>query len=586
MFALAALAATPASAQRWTAWATGLRPGVYPVLAVAPSPRRDVYYSFLMSTPDGAGAVWRGRVDDPSRAFVRMPTFPLPTPAAGMAPANVMSMTTNRLGEPVVGLSAAGRSDNTDPMLMTWSESMGRWFAPPVTPAGNHCAHNLYGVERAPNGDIWAICQWHGAYVSTDDGRTFQYVDASARLRSSHPGYFPTRAAGTDDLGALYSLGFTADGTVVIGTETGGVVQSSDRGATWHPFDSDWANPRSALAGVTNLGNVYGLGVMPDGRFVMHGFRAADATPPPDATRLYAVDRAAGTVTRARGLPDYFLGGRTRFVALPSGEVFFHTNHDTVDAMGAPAFGGVLMTRNGVDWAPMNAGIDEAVHAVTGAWIDGNGRGAAGSLAVDGRDVYTATTTGRIYRLTLDAVTPTDAALADVSTDASDVVSVRDVAASTDVATPPDVAADIAPAPDVPAVTDVATATDAAPTTDAATATDSAPSRDTQPVTDAGAPADLPSPDAPVDALGDTAVDAPARAAAPSGCGCRAAPVPTHAPSVCALGVALLAIVRRRRGVAPCRSRRGTVPTGRPMVRATNHLVRDTNHLPTARGCP
>lgn len=96
--------------------------------------------------------VLRADLDDPAPQFVQMPGFPLPTPAPGKGYANVFCITANAQGEPIVGLSANGSSTNTEPMLMTRDEV---------------CAHNLYILDRAPNGDIWAGCQWHGAYRST-----------------------------------------------------------------------------------------------------------------------------------------------------------------------------------------------------------------------------------------------------------------------------------------------------------------------------------------------------------------------------------------------------------------------------------
>lgn len=510
------LTPTAARAQRWVRHAGGLRAGTYPVLAVAQPPRRDVYYSVQFPAPGGAGAVWRGRIDDPSAPFVQMPPFPLPAPAPGNSQANVLTLTTNRLGEPVVGLSANGRSDNTAPMLMTWSEADGRWLAPPVTPAGHTCTHNLYRVDRAPNGDLWGVCQWEGAYVSTDDGRSFRYLDLSALVRASHPSYFPTRAAATEFLGALYSVTFAADGAVIIGSETGGVVTSSDRGATWHPLDPDAANPRSPLAGVTAVGNVYGLSARPDGRLIVHGFQATTSPLASDPTRLYLVDRAARTVAPARGVPDYTLGGRLQVVSLPSGESFFHTNRNTVDDAGAPTYGGILRSTDGLTWAAANDGIREAV-MVSGMslWVDGNGRGAGGGFAVDGSDLYTVTAMGNVYRYMRDgAPTPDASAPPDAAADAAVP---RDVAV--DVSAPRDIAAD-----------DVL---DAAPVADASG--------------DEVAPVDAPPADVAAD-VEDAAVDVPGvpSATPAEGCVC-AAGTPARAPTAAWLAWAALLARRRRR---------------------------------------
>lgn len=431
-----------AAAQHWALWAdtsNGLRSATYPVLAIAPTPRRDIYFSFMVPIAGSTGLVYRARMDDPARRFTAMPGFALPTPAAGMGYYNVYAMVTTRGGDPVVGLNANGRSDNADPLLMTWDERAGQWFRPTVTPANASCTHAIYRLDRAPNGDIWAVCQWRGAFVSTDDGRSFAYLDVNALLHTRHPRYFPTRAGGVDYLGALFGLAVAPDGTVYVGSETGGLVQTSDRGATWSPVDDDYTNPMSGLARATNSGDDYGVGVMRDGRVVFQGYPGDGPYPPEDAKRLYLVDRAARTVTVARGIPDYFLGGRLQFASVPGG-IFFHSNHDTVNPMtGAPQPGGIFRSTHGVDWEPANEGIDESLRVPgMNVWVDGNGRGASGGFALDGDDLYTVSASGKIFRWVAPGAAPADAGVdvtvaVDVPSDVVDATStVEDASRMTD----------------------------------------------------------------------------------------------------------------------------------------------------------
>lgn len=396
--------AREALAESWSVWAgpsQGVLSRTFPSLAI--SPQRDIYFTFLAHQSDHNGVVLHAHLDDPARTFSPMPPFPLPTPAAGQPYNNVFSITTTTKGEPVVALSANGRSDNTEPMLMTWDGAAQHWLAPPITPPGAVCGHNMYVIDRAPNGDLWAGCQWHGAYRSTDDGRTFQYVDVTALVAASSPGYFPTRAAGLGTLGALYGLTFGPDGSIYIGTEGGGVVYSSDRGASFHPLDRAPQNPMSTMARATNVANVAGVGLTPDGRILVQGVDGLAPYPPSDTTRLYAFDPVARTTTVAVGFPAYFLGGQTvsQMVTLPSGRMFFHSSHDTVDATtGTPTLGGIMSSTDGVHWAPDNAGIHETFK-VSGSngWIDGNGLSTHRPFAVDGDTLYSVTKTGQIYVL-------------------------------------------------------------------------------------------------------------------------------------------------------------------------------------------
>ena len=401
---LTTLVAREALAESWAVWAdssNGVLPRTFPALAI--SPQRDIFFTYLAPQPDHNGVVYRAHLDDPGRTFTAMPSFPLPTPAPGKPYDNVFTMTTTAQGEPVVGLSANGLSNNTEPMLMTWDKTAGHWLAPTITPASAVCAHNLFTLDRAPNGDLWAGCQWHGAYHSTDDGRTFQYVDVSALVAVSTPGYFPTRSNGASSLGALYGLTLGPDGSIYVGTESGGVVYSSDRGASFHPLDRNANDPMSPMARATNMGNVAGLGVTPDGRVLAQGVPGLAPYPQGDTSRLYVFDTVARTTTVGVGFPAYFLGGQTvaQIVTLPSGRMFLHTGHDTVDpTTGTPTLGGIMASTDGVSWAPENTGIDE-VFKISGnnGWVDGNGKGTRRPFAIADNTLYTVTKTGKIYAL-------------------------------------------------------------------------------------------------------------------------------------------------------------------------------------------
>lgn len=398
----ALLGAGEARAADWVLWAdgtNGVPPRTYPRLAF--SDDGDVYFTYLSPQPDGNGVVLRAHVDDPARKFTPMPPVPLAKPMPNMPYANVFTMTTTALGEPVLGLSA--NTGNTSPLLVTWDEGAGKWLVPPIDPPERICNHNLYAIARAPNGDIWAGCQWSGVYRSTDDGRSFEFVDVSALVKASTPSYFPTRAAGTDNLGAMYGLKIGPDGAIYFGTETGGVVYSTDDGASFRPLDQQPDDLMSPMARATNSGNIAGIGVTPDGRVMVQGVPGGGAYPPADGTDFYVFDLVARTTTPAVGLPDYFVGGQTvsQILTLPGGEMFFHSNHDRVDPMtGTPQLGGVLSSTDGVTWGPRNDGIDEIFKVPNmNFWVDGLGHGDGDGLAAYGDDLYVVTATGKIFVL-------------------------------------------------------------------------------------------------------------------------------------------------------------------------------------------
>ncbi len=393
------LAASEARAEGWTLWAEGLAPGVGPSIAI--SDQREIFYTLLAPQMDGSGTVYRASLDDPQRVFTKMPSFPLPAPQGGASYNNVMALTTNARGEPVVGISINGNWTNTEPLLMTWDKDADKWIAAAIVPADAICSRNIVKVARAPNGDLWATCQWHGAYHSTDDGRTFEYVDVSKAVEAAVPSYFPTQANGAGDLGALFALAIGPDGAVFIGSESGGTVYSTDDGATWRPLDWDPTDPMSTMARATNMGNVAGVGVLTDGRVIVQGGDGNGPYPPPGTVGLYVFDLVAHTTTTATGFPDYILAGLTtgQIVTTPPGVMFFNTAHDRVDEMtGEPAFGGIARSSDGLAWTLDNGGIDEIFKVPNmNLWIDGIGKADTHPFAVHGGDVYVVTKTGKIF---------------------------------------------------------------------------------------------------------------------------------------------------------------------------------------------
>lgn len=303
LIALITLAAPSARAD-WTLWAdgsNGVVAGTSPLLAI--SNQREIFYTYLAPQIGGDGVLYRASLDDPAPKFTQFPAFPLPTPPQNVNYNNVGALTSNARGEPIVGISTSGAWNNTSPMLMTWDQDTSTWIAAAITPKGESCAHNMYKLALAPNGDVWATCQWHGAYHSTDDGRSFEYIDVSARVAAAVPSYIPTRANGAPDLGALYGLAIGADGSIYIGSESGGMVYSSDGGETFRPLDADPTNLMSTMARATNMGNIGGVGVTPDGRVIAQGGDGNAAYPPPGAVGLYIFDLAAQTTTVGRASP-------------------------------------------------------------------------------------------------------------------------------------------------------------------------------------------------------------------------------------------------------------------------------------------
>lgn len=423
--ALTLLLAPTAAHAEWTLWVEGLAPGVGPSLTI--SDQRDIFYVLLAPQPDGNGTVYRASLDDPQRVFTAMPTYPLPVPQEATSYNNALAITTTARGEPVVGLSINGNWINTDPLIMTWDEDAATWLASEIVPANALCNKNIFKMARAPNGDVWATCQWHGAYRSSDDARSFEYIDVSKQVEAAVPSYFPTLANGSDDLGALFGLAIRPDGMVVIGSESGGVVHSPDGGTTWLPLDWAPTDPMSTMARATNMGNVAGIGVLPDGRVIAQGGDGHGPYPPEGTIGLYVFDLVTHTTTTATGFPDYILAGLStgQIVTTASGAMFLHTGRDRIDEKtGEPAFGGLARASDGLAWTLDNDGIDEIFKVANmELWIDGLGRANNHPFAVDGDDIYVATKTGKIFVQSTGDGSSTTSDTADPTTTTNDSTS-------------------------------------------------------------------------------------------------------------------------------------------------------------------
>jgi MYXO-CTERM domain-containing protein len=410
---LALLPSSARAAEPWQLWAdddNGMVAGTNPSIAI--SSERVLFYTYLAPQSDAIGEVYRVDLDDPNRQFSKMPGFPLPVPPNNGLYGNVGSLAINARAEPIVGVSINANFQSFDPMLFTWDSDTSQWLAADIIPADKGCTHSIRKIALAPNGDVWASCQWSGAYHSIDDGRTFDYVDVTAAVIASEPSYIPTRANGASDLGALFTLIIGPDGNIYIGSESGGVVYSDDEGESFRPLDQDPTNPMSTMARATNSGNVAAVGLTPDGKVIVQGAAGQGAYPPPGTIGLWVFDIAAQTTDTAVGLPDYMFNGLTagQIVTLPSGRIYMHSDHDNVDVMtGQPTLGGIVSSNDAITWEFDNAGIDAAFMIPNmNVWYDGNGRGEGHPFATDGDDIYVATTTAQIYVRYGDSGSDTD----------------------------------------------------------------------------------------------------------------------------------------------------------------------------------
>lgn len=385
----------------WTLFAdktNGLPSSVaHPSITINAQTHMMYYASWLPpKQTDTLGSVYACDLNDPTHKFTLLSQlgFVLPTAFNGTAKLNVMGMTTNAAGEPIVGCANDG-GNSSDAKLYSFDSATNHWVTPTLQPQPYQSVRQ---VTRGPDGTIWTGGVYSYVYKSTDGGRTFTTIDESSLLAATHPGYYGRIGGGGND-GAIFNIQVAPNGYVYCATETGGWVYSPDNGATWNPLDYDYNNPNSTMAIVSHAGNVSGLGFTKNGKIVVQG---GGGSIDPTYAGLYLVDPVAHTVQACNGFPAYYLGMYDIYniVTAPDGRMFFNSGRKFTPAGQVAGngqtysidTGGVYTSSDGLNWTPFNTGI---------TYTGGATVGAPDNIYLDGNNVYVATDDRQIYVYTV-----------------------------------------------------------------------------------------------------------------------------------------------------------------------------------------
>lgn len=372
----------------WKLWASGLPAGVFPKLTVAPN--HDIYYG-LTGTTGPKGVLYRGNTQDPMGIFSQLPAIPLPNSVTN----NIQILICNQNNDLIAGIF---RSNAADPFLFLFDHNTQTWqsvvvdFLPSL---GAFCA------ARSDDGHLWIGSKWSYIYKSTDHGKSFARIDESALVKLNYPCYYPSWSGNPSD-GAIYSINVDGTGKIYAGTEGAGIIYSEDDGTTWHPadlnacklnaaFEKDSASPLKALSYTGNLG---AIGFTKDNELIFNG------------TNMWAIgwkqelgfaDLKNKFAIQSQGFPDYFISSGlqvTQIVSTQNGVLFLHSGSNASVAGTV----GIYSSLDGIHWNLLNTGISG----------NGNTGQAQGSLAVDGNQVFMATTDGRIWNLDASTLTKTN----------------------------------------------------------------------------------------------------------------------------------------------------------------------------------
>lgn len=359
----------------WQLWASGLPPGVYPRMTIAPN--HDIFYT-LLGAGSNLGYIYKANTQDATGDFNALPIIPRPVTIQN----NIVALGCNKWSEPLAGIY---RSEINDPWLFRYDLAEGRWdtATAPFNPTlGGHC------IATSPDGTIYVGTRWANIYKSNDDGRTFEIIDETQAVHSAYPCYYPTWNGSIYD-GAIFSIQVDRNGRVYAGTETAGVIYSDDQGEHWHPADlfaclsgdSTKKDSNSAMIALAMSGNVAGLGFTHDNQLVWTG---ADMWTLGWKNKMGYADMDVHTVSEVQGLPEYLIqtGQQvSRIVTTDQGQMFLHSGSSN----GATEIG-IYTSWDGIHWSLFNDGI-------TGA----NDGLSQGSLAVDGNKVFMATHDGQVW---------------------------------------------------------------------------------------------------------------------------------------------------------------------------------------------
>lgn len=157
-----------------------------------------------------------------------------------------------------------GSSTNTLPVFYWWDETNQLWHASAISGKLYPYTGNVGNFSLAPDGSLWACSGFYPyAYRSTNGGKNFTAFDINARVPTN---YFPLPLTTSQfTFGEIFSVCAGWNNEVVIGTETGGFLHTTNNGATWRSLDPNYTNTNSTnplgrtgdarVAGIDHYGN-------------------------------------------------------------------------------------------------------------------------------------------------------------------------------------------------------------------------------------------------------------------------------------------------------------------------------------------
>ncbi len=340
----------------WSFWSSVPLGGGFPTAsAKLATDGTNIYYSTLLS------GVWRASLAD--RSFTQMPLTGFPiwdgnTNTNGFAVWNLATTPQGTVvisGSPVNvtsnGISPPPSSfNNTLPVFYWWDETNQLWHAAAVSNKSYPYTTSAGDFSVAPDGSLWTCSGFATyAYRSTDGGRSYTAFDINARVPTN---YFPLPfTANQFTFGKVFSIVAGQNNQVVIGTETGGYLHTTNNGLSWASLDPNYTNTNSPNP-LGRIGNCVVAGLDHYGNFLCGNFEFGSQFPGETnwaGVQLIGWRPADNSYFNASsGFPANF--GAPGVVTPPSGVSFTYMNQNYL------LQGGVYRSPNGRNWSQFNTG--------------------------------------------------------------------------------------------------------------------------------------------------------------------------------------------------------------------------------------
>lgn len=239
----------------------------------------NLYYSTSVQ------GVYAAPLDSPSFYSLPMTGFPLwdaNTNTNGFAVSDIAVSAQGTLvisGTPINIISntlgpAAAAFTNTLPVFYWWDAPNQLWQPAAVSNKSYPYTATVGNFTVAADGSLWT-CSGYApyAYRSTDGGKSFTAFDIDASVPAN---YFPIPFTGGEmSFGRIFSIAAGWNGQIVIGTETGGFLFTTNNGQNWASLDPCFANTNSANP-LGRVNNAAVAGLDHHGYFLCDNFEMPD----------------------------------------------------------------------------------------------------------------------------------------------------------------------------------------------------------------------------------------------------------------------------------------------------------------------